>query len=263
MPYTVKSGDNLWSIWSSSGGGMSWADFKNLNVHLQRGGSNWGLIYAGDVVKLPGDTPAAPAPSPAAPAPTPAPVPAPAPSPTPSFPMLLEPEAYLKLQETILELQRQEAEARDAREKERIAIERERLESLAREMELRLSTTPIDFVAYELYKREKEAADETLYTGPSASDVDIQAMVAAMVGEGAGSLGVGEFGVEVPTTQSISRAESLRLSPDEMDILGSFLKAGFDVNGQEVSYDPVDYWREVEQGFIPTIQTPAMTRYAF
>ena len=88
-------------------------------------------------------------------------------------------------------------------------------------------------------------------------------MMTAMVGEGGGTLGVGEFGVEVPRTQAISRAESLTYSPAEMDILGSFLKAGFDVNGQQVSYDPVDYWREVEEGFIPTIQAPASTRYTF
>lgn len=189
--------------------------------------------------------------------------PKPAPKPTPSVPMQLEPGAYLKLQEEILELQRQEQTARDANEKERLRIERERLEQIARETELRLSTSPIDYVAYELYKREREAAGETLYTGAPASDEDIQAMMAAMAGEGGGYLGTGEFGVEVPMTQAISRAESRSFSPAEMDILSSFLKAGFDVGGEQVSYDPVDYWREVEEGFVPTIQTPAATRYAF
>lgn len=180
-----------------------------------------------------------------------------APAPTgPSVPMQIEPGAWLNLQEEAMELERQWREAADAREAERI-------ENQAREMELRLSMSPIDYVAYQSYIREREAAGKPVYGAPPATDVGMQEMIATMVGEGGGSLGVGEFDVEIPRTEAISRAESLTYSPAEMDILGSFLRAGFQANGQEVSYDPVDYWREVEEGFIPTIRTPAATRYSF
>lgn len=250
MPYTVVSGDNLWSIWSRMGGGVSWADFKALNAHL----GNLDLIYPGDSVTLPGDAPAAAPPT--APAPTPAPRAAPAAPATPSVPMQIEPGAWLELQGTMLEMERQWRERQ-------AEIEEERVEQAAMEMELRLSTTPIDYVAYQLYKRQREAAGQPTYTGPSASSNDIQAMIAAMVGPGGGALGEGEFGVQVPRPEAISRAESLTYSPAEMDILGSFLRAGFEVGGREVSYDPVDYWQEVEEGFIPTIRTPAATQYSF
>lgn len=88
-------------------------------------------------------------------------------------------------------------------------------------------------------------------------------MIAAMVGEGGGTLGAGAFGVNVPMTQAISRQEGRGYSQDEMAVLSSFLKAGFDVGGQQVSYDPSDYWREVEEGWVPTIETTGPTQYAF
>ena len=272
--------------------GKSWPSFAELqDLYNQRGiraapGSYEGNIALQQAV-LGGWDPYKPAAAPAAPAPPPPPIdqmPYAGPTslpPTPSVPMQIEPGAYFALQEEILELQRQEQVARDAREKERLRIERERLEQVARETELRLSTSPIDFVAYEEYKREREAAGKKTYTGPASSDIDIRNMVASLYGGEITSprtgtdrsislmtpdpdvLGIGAFGAGIPRTQAISRAESLTYSPDEMDILGSFLKAGFQAGGKQVSYDPVDYWREVEEGFVPTIQAPASTKYTF
>lgn len=104
------------------------------------------------------------------------------------------------------------------------------------------------------------------YAGPFGvvhTDEEIQAMIAAMVGTGGASLGLGAFGVRVPGTQAISRQEGLKLSPDEMATLNSFLRAGFEAGGQQVSYDPTDYWREVQEGWIPTIKTQGPTQYSF
>jgi hypothetical protein len=169
--------------------------------------------------------------------------------------MSIEPGAYLALQEEMMELERQ-WRAEEA-EISRIAAENQ-----ARTLELQLASTPIDFVAYELYKRGREAAGLPTYTGGPSSDVDIQEMVSSFVGPGGGSLGVGEFGVNIPRPEAVSRAESQEISPQEMDILGSFLRAGFEANGGQVSYNPEDYWREVEKGFIPTIRAGS-TRYTF
>lgn len=95
------------------------------------------------------------------------------------------------------------------------------------------------------------------------SDEDIQQMVNALAGEGGGSLGTGEFGVSVPMTQAFSRQEGAGLSQDEMAVLSSFLHAGFDVNGEQVSYDPADYWQEVEEGWIPTMGEIGPTQYSY
>ncbi|MCP4498870.1 MAG: LysM peptidoglycan-binding domain-containing protein [Deltaproteobacteria bacterium] len=49
--YTVKSGDNLSTIAQQNG--VSLADLKSANAHLQRGENNFNLIYPGDKVSLP------------------------------------------------------------------------------------------------------------------------------------------------------------------------------------------------------------------
>lgn len=177
---------------------------------------------------------------------------------SPSVPMMIEPGAWLAIQEEMLELERQ-WRARQA------AIEEERTELQAKEMELRLATSPIDYVAYQQYLRQREAAGKPTYSGAAATDPEIRGMVRGMAGGPSISpLGAGEFGVRIPRTSDISRAEATQLSPDEMDILSSFLKAGFTpFGGEKTSYDPADYWREVEKGFIPTVRTPAATRYAY
>jgi len=49
-----------------------------------------------------------------------------------------------------------------------------------------------------------------------------------------------------------------------MDIISSFLRAGFEGGeGQQVSYDPLDYWREVQEGWVPYIQETGPTQYQF
>ena len=68
--YVVAPGDNLWSIWSRSNTGLSWAAFKTLNSHL---GPNYALIHPGDTVYLSAQAPAPAAPTPAPIAPTSAP----------------------------------------------------------------------------------------------------------------------------------------------------------------------------------------------
>ncbi|KKM57995.1 hypothetical protein LCGC14_1549990, partial [marine sediment metagenome] len=76
-----------------------------------------------------------------------------------------------------------------------------------RMQEAQLGANPADFVAYELYKR---SLQEQGFTPESAarSDLEIQDIFSLALGlEGGESLGTGQFGVELPTTGSISRSE--------------------------------------------------------
>lgn len=267
----------------------------------------------------------------------------------PDSPMWVEPGAYMEWQQEELVLRNEIADlqheidllqveiAQEANETERMRI-RAQIRQHGREMqqrtlelneqrrvtELGLATSPIDFVAYEMYKRyltEQATTQPGLpgevqphvpagrgpdykpgeapprgewiplfapedwhgipygpveggggmympgFSGPSAearTDEDIQAMVAAMVGGGGGSLGTGAFGVDVPMTQALSRQEVQALSQGEMDIISSFLRAGFEgKGGQETSYDPLDYWREVQEGWVPYMRETGPTQYQF
>jgi hypothetical protein len=200
--------------------------------------------------------------------------------------MEIEPGAYLAIREEEMELERQWRE-------EQAEIARQEAENRARALELQLSMSPIDYVAYQSYLREREAEGLPTYSGASAADEDIQAMLNAFwgggeevapqgraqlrrtgrragqgvaVGGGGGGgdiLGVGEFGVGIPRTEAISRAEAGEMSPDEMDILTSFLRAGFETPEGTVTYDPGDYYRELEKGFVPIGRQTAATQYAF
>lgn len=133
----------------------------------------------------------------------------------------------------------------------------------ARETELRLATSPIDFVAYETYKRTlAEEGPIAPYAAPS-SGADIRAMVQGITPATEGLLG--KFGVTLPTTTGYTRAGFQDISPGEQQILSSFLRAG--VSPQKgvtpVSVDPTEYFKEVQESFIPTLPKAGPTRYQY
>ncbi|KKL23834.1 hypothetical protein LCGC14_2421400, partial [marine sediment metagenome] len=131
-----------------------------------------------------------------------------------------------------------------------------------RTTELQYATSPIDFVAYELYKRDIEGQGFDPMAAPHSNE-SIQAMMGQLVGgEETGRL-LGEFGVDVPAATQWSRSQFQDVSQSEQDILSSFLRAGVETEGgQEVTIDPGDYYRRMAKGFVPTLQKP-VTRYQF
>ena len=72
--------------------------------------------------------------------------------------------------------------------------------------------------------------------------------------------GTGAFGVTIPRTGEISRSNFSNYSQDELSTLGSFLKGGINVGGQQVGIDPNDYLKQVQQGFIPTFNYAGPTK---
>ena len=131
-----------------------------------------------------------------------------------------------------------------------------------RMQEAQLGANPADFVAYELYKRSLE---EQGYTpqGAIRSDVDIQDIFSLALGLDEGlSAGTGQFGVDIPTTGSISRSELQGFNPTDIGILSSFLRGGVETDGGFQGINPEDFFTELEEGLIPTL-TPQRTQFRF
>ncbi len=220
MPYTVKAGDNFWDLAPRLG--MTAEQFMSLNPHLDRRapgaapGTGFGLLQVGDQVNTLTDTPVQPG---------------------------LTHEQFL--------LQLALGEKGLTQQKE---IEETRQADLRRLQEAQLGANPADFVAYELYKRslvEQGFQPE----GAVRSDVDIQNLFSTALDLNEGtSAGVGQFGVDIPTTQSISRSELQGLSKTAIDTLSSFLRGGVDTGeGQFQGINPADYFTELEEGLVPVL----------
>ncbi len=197
-------------------------------------------------------TPAAPSPAPA-PAPAPAPI-APAPTPSAVGPVPVAPGITAEQWEMALNLQRETALAVQAAENERVRLLEESQADTRRLTEAQLAANPADFVAYELYRR---SLVEQGFTPESAvrSDADIQNLftTALSLNEG-GSAGTGQFGVNLPSTQSISRSELQGLSRTAVDTLSSFLRGGVDTGeGEFQGINPADYFTELEEGLVPVL----------
>ncbi|KKK64814.1 hypothetical protein LCGC14_2980400, partial [marine sediment metagenome] len=206
-----------------------------------------------------------PAPKPA-PKPTPKPA-APSPGPVPVAPGLSAQQwaAALALQKQIADDARAQWEAGQA--------------DIRRSTEAQYAANPADFVAYELYRRQLEEEGFTPERA-SRSNVDIQNLFNVALGlEGSAqlpegmvevpenvwpgrglpvdpstaTLGKGQFGVNLPTTGSISRSELQSYSPTDLGILESFLRGGVETGGGFQGINPEDFFTELEEGLIPTL----------
>jgi|SRR3972149_3877574 len=196
-------------------------------------------------------------------------------------------DAQARLREAELALQRSEGEAERhwalwladnarAHEARLAALDRDLRRELAqlenqmraRETELRLATSPIDFVAYEKYRRQLAMEGPAPpYKSPS-TDAELQAMMAGITGREAqlepGQRLLGEFGVTIPTAQGYTRAGFQEISPNEQAILSSFLKAGLKTPaGTSTAIDPEEYFRKIQESFVPTLPQAGPIQYNY
>ncbi|KKL07239.1 hypothetical protein LCGC14_2588030, partial [marine sediment metagenome] len=134
-------------------------------------------------------------------------------------------------------------------EKERFGLER----TLA---EAELAANPSDFVALQLYKRSLEEQGIVAPSGQgSLEDENIQDLFSLVLGlEGEPTQGTGQFGVGIPTPGAISRQQAGQFTESDLALLDSFLRGGVDVGeGEFAGINPDDFFQEVQEGFIPTI----------
>ncbi len=193
------------------------------------------------------------------PAPAPPPPPAPAPAPTPAIPPELT-ELIKSLSVPVQPGLTAEQEADRLALGEATLAEQIRAamaaEATSRRLEeSQLAANPADFVAYELYKRSVQEQGFTPQSG-ARSDVEIQDLFDLALGlEGqGGSLGTGRFGVDLPTTGSISRAEFGGFSASDIGILSSFLRGGVDTGeGEFQGINPEDFFKELSEGLVPVL----------
>ena len=222
-------------------------------------------------------------------------------------------------------VRREELQAQIRQFEQELDLKWEQLNQQRLTTELQLANSPIDFVAYEQYKRsikEKGDTQQALYDAEQAklrtiqqagdelttqyqagqmpqpmyeqlhrdlvkeyqtleassteregfapysaprTDEEIQSMLAEMTGVSGGAGLTGEFGAYIPTTQQFTRSGFKEISPDEMKVLASFLRAGSTPYGEtgEVSLDPNEYFREMEEGFVPYMRETGPTQYKF
>ena len=120
--------------------------------------------------------------------------------------------------------------------------------------EAQLGSNPADFVAFELYKRSLQEQGFTP-TGAVRTDPEIQDIFSLALGlEGGENLGVGPFGVELPSTGSISRSELQAFNPTDIGILSSFLRGGVETGeGTFQGINPEDFFTELEEGLVPIL----------
>jgi hypothetical protein len=161
-------------------------------------------------------------------------------TPPPSTAVPVDPGLAAQQWEAALALQKQLAE-------EQAQLQRESQADVRSLQEAQLGANPADFVAYELYKR---SLQEQGYTpqGAVRTDPEIQDLFNLALGLDAGdSVGTGRFGVDIPTTGSISRSELQAFNPTDVGILQSFLRGGVETDGGFQGINPEDFFTELEE----------------
>ncbi len=167
-------------------------------------------------------------------------------------------DADFGLRERQFEAQQEQFAQQFGLEEERFGLER----TLA---EANLAANPSNFVALELYKRSLEEQGITAPSGRgSIGDEGIQDLFSMVLGlEEGPTQGTGQFGVDIPTPGAISRSQAGQFSESDIALLSSFLKGGVDVGeGEFAGINPADFFQEVEEGFIPTVD-PGLTEVRF
>lgn len=165
----------------------------------------------------------------------------------------------------------------------------------------RLAANPADFVQSEYFKRGMQMPENAAvlsgqggaetngfasagvntpeqlggieYVAPPAySDETLQGVAGGIFKGGAKPLynpnlgGTGAFGADVASPNEMSRAQFGTLDDSQMGILSSFLKAGVDqpVAGggtRKVAINPADWFKQVQNSWVPTLQAAGPTQY--
>ena len=159
-------------------------------------------------------------------------------------------------------------------------------------LQAQLASNPADTVLYEFYKRgltggvnnpmgtaanQAGPTGQELRTGNFApvtayDDKTMQTLASMVQGEGGQQpmynpelKGTGAFGAQIGSPNELSRAEVANLDPTQMAVLSSFLKAGVQTrpgdDSSRVAINPEDYFKQVEDSWIPALNTNSMTRY--
>lgn len=203
------------------------------------------------------------APSPAPPPPTPAPAPPPAPSIPQEIADLIKSLSVPVQSGLTAEQAADQLALGEATLAEQIRAAMAAEATSRRLEESQLAANPADFVAYELYKRSLVEQGFTPQ-GAVRTDPEIQDLFSLALGLDAGdTIGTGQFGVDLPTTQSISRSEFQTFNPTDIGILSSFLRGGVETGeGAFQGINPEDFFTELEEGLIPTL-APQRTQFRF
>ncbi|KKK49311.1 hypothetical protein LCGC14_3136350, partial [marine sediment metagenome] len=154
-------------------------------------------------------------------------------------------------------LRREQFEADFGLRERQFGLEQERFGLERTLAEAQLAANPSNFVALELYKRSLEEQGITAPSGRGPlGDEDIQDLFGLVLGlEGGPTQGTGQFGVDIPAPGAISRSQAGQFSESDIALLSSFLKGGIDVGeGEFAGINPADFFQEVEEGFIPTLE---------
>lgn len=158
-----------------------------------------------------------------------------------------------------------------------------------RELQSQLATNPQDFVQYEFYKRALgnpttlgvansmggggggggqgganpggAGTDANGYpvAPPAYSDQSLSGVANSLFNKTGAPWspqlrGQGAFGATINAPNQIGRQQAGSLSDSEIGILSSFLKAGINMgNGQRTSIDPADYFKQMQNSWVPTL----------
>lgn len=106
---------------------------------------------------------------------------------------------------------------------------------------------------------------------PAYSDSALQSLAAGLFNGGSNQpaynpnmRGTGVFGANIPNPNSLGRAEFGALSDSQKQIMGSFLKGGVNIGGRRVALDPVEWFSQAQNSWVPTLDEGAgrVTQYA-
>lgn len=171
-------------------------------------------------------------------------------------------------------------------QKAQLELDRLREARAERESAAKMAANPSDFVAYEYYKRnlqnQQGGSSPTGMQGTGGAgatslnamtqaqqqayglnltpydDSTLQNIAANLFNPGSLEYnprikGQGAFGSAIESPNTLTRNEAFNLSDTEKQILGSYLKAGINIGGQQVALDPEDYFQQAENSWVPTL----------
>lgn len=142
-----------------------------------------------------------------------------------------------------------------------------------RALQANLAANPQDWVAYQFYKRQLPGAGVSASSGgamlngeeyasaPGAvSDASAQSLATNLFNPtqpGAtynpNLRGTGAFGTSIEAPNTFTRREAGASSEADLGMLQGLLRAGINVNGQQVAVDPQEWMSQAQKSWVPTL----------